>query len=97
MTAREEELADARARLKARIQTIVDGSVEIPRFDEALTSLTDFLSRYPDHEYADNALYWRGEIFYARRQYADAAREFDHFFAGAVPLGVELTDIVMLP
>jgi ribonuclease-3 len=40
LTAKEAELAEARARLKARIQAIVgegEAPVEIPRFDEALT------------------------------------------------------------
>ena len=37
MTAREDELQRARARVKARLLSIVGGDGAIPRFDEALT------------------------------------------------------------
>jgi tol-pal system protein YbgF len=45
------------------------------RFDEALAGLTGFLSAHPQHPYADNAMYWRGEVLYMRRDYAAAERE----------------------
>ena len=45
------------------------------RFDEALAGLTSFLHAHPQHPYADNAMYWRGEVLYMRRDYAAAERE----------------------
>jgi len=45
-------------------------------FDAALVALTAFLDVYPDHPYADNALFWRGEIYYLRREYGRALKEF---------------------
>jgi len=34
------------------------------RYDKALTLFQDFLQRYPNHDLADNAQYWIGEIYY---------------------------------
>lgn len=45
------------------------------RLDEALSGLDAFLRDHPRHSYADNALYWRGEIHYARRDYRRALSE----------------------
>jgi tol-pal system protein YbgF len=51
------------------------GHVAGRRFDEALASLGAFLRSHPQHPYADNALYWRGEVLYATRDYVAAERE----------------------
>lgn len=45
------------------------------RLDEALAAFDGFLRAHPHHPYADNALYWRGEIHYARRDYRRALAE----------------------
>ncbi len=45
------------------------------RLDEALAGLDAFLRAHPRHAYADNALYWRGEIYYAQRDYRRALAE----------------------
>ncbi|MCZ7678537.1 MAG: tol-pal system protein YbgF [Sandaracinaceae bacterium] len=45
------------------------------RLDEALAAFDSFLRAHPHHAYADNALYWRGEIHYARRDYRRALAE----------------------
>ena len=42
------------------------------RFGDALASLSAFVLAHPDHPYADNAMYWRGEVLYAEREYAAA-------------------------
>lgn len=52
------------------------GYVRQRRFDDALAALSVFLERHPAHPYADNALYWRGEVHYARRSYREAIRDF---------------------
>lgn len=46
------------------------------RFDEASTALSAFLDVYPDHPYADNALFWRGEIRFIKHDYARALVDF---------------------
>jgi tol-pal system protein YbgF len=46
-------------------------------FDRAITALSAFVSRHPDHAYVDNAVYWRAEAFYARREYPRALAEFE--------------------
>jgi tol-pal system protein YbgF len=55
------------------------GAVELVKtgkHDEAVTALRAFLKTYPRHDYADNAQYWLGESFYARKDYQQALTEF---------------------
>jgi len=47
------------------------------KFQEALTELDAFSSAHPGHPYADNALFWCGEIHYLRHEYARALRYFE--------------------
>ena len=47
------------------------------RFDEALVELDAFASRHPGHPYADNALFWCGEIHYLRREHKKALQYFE--------------------
>ena len=47
------------------------------RFSEALAELDTFASAHPGHPYADNALFWCGEIHYLRREYARALDYFE--------------------
>lgn len=46
------------------------------RYGEAERDLREFVRRFPRHDYADNAQYWLGETFYARRSYGEAASAF---------------------
>jgi tol-pal system protein YbgF len=50
--------------------------VKTGKHDEAVTALRAFLKQYPRHDYADNAQYWLGESFYARKDYQQALGEF---------------------
>lgn len=50
--------------------------VKSGKHDEAVTALRAFLKTYPRHDYADNAQYWLGESFYARKDYQQALTEF---------------------
>ena len=34
------------------------------------------MRRFPRHDFADNAQYWLGETFYARKQYSEAVASF---------------------
>jgi tol-pal system protein YbgF len=47
------------------------------KFEEALLELEAFSSAHPSHPYADNALFWCGEIHYLRHEYARALRYFE--------------------
>jgi TolA-binding protein len=37
------------------------------RYDDAIRAFQDQLARYPNGEYADNAIYWLGEASYVKR------------------------------
>ncbi|MEM7434091.1 MAG: tol-pal system protein YbgF [Myxococcota bacterium] len=50
--------------------------VQEQRFDEATQALTSFLEVHPNHPYADNALFWRGEVRFLRHQYEAALADF---------------------
>lgn len=50
--------------------------VKAGRYADALAALRGFVQRYPRHDYADNAQYWIGEVFYAQKDYARALAEF---------------------
>lgn len=47
------------------------------QYDKGLAGLTSFLARWPDHPYAENAVYWRGEAFYGQGEYLRAAEQFE--------------------
>jgi tol-pal system protein YbgF len=51
--------------------------VNAKQYDRALDALAAFLVKWPDHPYADNALFWRGECYYARADYLHAAEQFE--------------------
>jgi tol-pal system protein YbgF len=55
--------------------------VTAKQYDRALEELTAFLARWPDHPYAENALYWRGEVHFARGEHARAAEQFEAVIA----------------
>jgi len=46
------------------------------QYTAAIASFEDFLTRYPDGAFADNALYWQGEAMYAGRSFEDAIINF---------------------
>lgn len=51
--------------------------VQSKHFVRGREGLTAFLTRWPDHPYAENALYWRGEAYFGERDYHRAASEFE--------------------
>ncbi len=46
------------------------------KFAQALQGLTAFIAEHPTHPYADNALYWRGVVYYIQRDYEHALADF---------------------
>ena len=51
--------------------------VQAKQFDRGLEGLNAFLVRWPDHPYAENAMYWRGEAYFAQGNYLRAAEQFE--------------------
>jgi tol-pal system protein YbgF len=47
------------------------------RHREAVAMFEDFLGQYPNHEYADNCMYWIGEAHYDRQMYHQALAAFE--------------------
>jgi tol-pal system protein YbgF len=45
--------------------------------DRALDALASFLVKWPDHPYADNAMFWRGECYFAKGDYLRAAEQLE--------------------
>jgi tol-pal system protein YbgF len=68
--------------------------VRSKQYDKALDALTTFLVRYPDHPFAENATYWRGECFYAKGEYARAAEQFEGVMA-RFPYGNKAADALL--
>ncbi len=52
------------------------GLVRGKQYGPAEHALAAFVKRYPDNPYADNALYWSGECYYAQGKYKQAADQF---------------------
>lgn len=55
--------------------------VQAKQYDRGLETLNAFLVRWPDHPYAENAMYWRGEAYYAQGEYLRAAEQFEAVLA----------------
>jgi tol-pal system protein YbgF len=51
------------------------------RYEEALAVFERFITSHPDHALLGNALYWRGEAHYAKRDYAQARDAFEALLA----------------
>jgi tol-pal system protein YbgF len=46
------------------------------KYDLAITGFSNYLKYFPETEQADNAQYWLGECYYAKKNYTRAAIEF---------------------
>jgi len=68
--------------------------VKRKRYDKALEALSAFLVRHPGDENADNAMYWRGECYFAKNEYARAAEEFSGLIA-RFPQGNKVPDALL--
>jgi tol-pal system protein YbgF len=68
--------------------------VQDKRYDRALEALSGFLVRYPDHPYANNAMYWRGECYFAKGDLARAKEEFEGLLA-RFPAGAKVPDALL--
>lgn len=64
------------------------------QYDKALDAFSGFLVRWPDHPYADNATYWRGECYFAKGEYAHALEQFEGLLQ-RFPLGNKVPDALL--
>lgn len=62
---------DPRAEYQAAVDALKQGD-----HAAAIAGLREFVRRYPDHDYADNAQYWLGEAYYDQKDYKRALEEF---------------------
>jgi tol-pal system protein YbgF len=64
------------------------------RYPEALDAFAAFLVRWPDHPNADNAMYWRGESYFAQGELGRAAEQFEGVIA-RFPMGNKVPDSLL--
>jgi tol-pal system protein YbgF len=64
------------------------------QYDKALDALAAFLVKWPDHPYADHAMYWRGECYFARGDYVHASEQFDGVLS-RFPAGSKAPDALL--
>ncbi len=68
--------------------------VNAKRYGDGLDALARFLVKWPDHPYAANAMYWRGECYFARADYARAVEQFEGVLA-RFPAGAKAPDALL--
>jgi tol-pal system protein YbgF len=68
--------------------------VSARKYAQALDALAAFLLKWPDHPYADNAMYWRGECYFAGGDYSRAAEQFEGVLA-RFPAGNKVSDSLL--
>jgi tol-pal system protein YbgF len=54
------------------------GLLQERQYDQAATTLREFLDRYPQSRYTPNVWYWLGEAHYVRRRIPEALEAFRH-------------------
>ena len=69
--------------------------VQGKQLDKGLEGLNAFLARWPDHPYAENATYWRGEAFFAQGEYLRAGEQFEAVIARFGSGGVKAPDALL--
>ena len=70
------------------------GLVNARQYDKALDALAAFLVKWPDHPYANNAMYWRGECYFAKGDWARAAEQFEGTIT-RYPAGSKVPDALL--
>lgn len=78
----------------ARAYEAAMAQVRAKQLDKALDAFAAFLVRWPDHPYADAAMYWRGECYYSRGDYAHAIEQLEGVLA-RYPEGSKVPDALL--
>ncbi|MBI3015819.1 MAG: tol-pal system protein YbgF [Candidatus Tectomicrobia bacterium] len=63
-------------------------------YDEALKSFRTLVEQYPQSDFADNALYWSGEVHYVRKDYKGALSFFQQVL-DRYPQGNKVPDAML--
>jgi len=71
-----------------------ESGLVIKKYGPALDAFAGFLMKYPDHPYAANAMYWRGECYFAQGEYLRAIEQFEGVVA-RFPLGGKTPDALL--
>ena len=89
MQARTAESAPAGAQVESREKAAPESEAAKKDYDEAwrlverkdfraaIPRFREFLKKYPNSDFADNAQYWLGECYYGLKEYDQAILEFD--------------------
>ncbi len=64
------------------------------QYGPALDAFAAFMLKYPDHPYVENAMFWRGECYFAQGEYVRAAEQFDGVLA-RFPSGQKTPDALL--
>jgi tol-pal system protein YbgF len=64
------------------------------KWKEALDAFAGFVVRYPDHPYASNALFWRGECYFALGQMSAAVEQYEGLLA-SYPASSKVPDALL--
>jgi tol-pal system protein YbgF len=68
--------------------------VAAKKYEPALDLLAAFLVKWPEHPYADHAMFWRGECYFAGGDYARASEQFEGVLA-RFPAGSKVPDSLL--
>jgi len=68
--------------------------VNAHKYAQDLEVFAGFLIKWPDHPNADNAMYWRGECYFAQGEFARAAEQFEGVLA-RFPYGNKVPDSLL--
>ena len=60
----------------------------------ALDAFAAFMLKYPDHPYVENAMYWRGECYFAQGEYVRAVEQLEGVLA-RFPSGGKTPDALL--
>lgn len=63
-------------------------------YGKAILEFEEFVSRFPEHNLADNAQYWIGEVYYSQKDYNRALHEFQKVL-DLYPLGNKVPDAML--
>ncbi|MEJ7601549.1 MAG: tol-pal system protein YbgF [Kofleriaceae bacterium] len=84
-----ERSGDAQAAYRDAVELVKAG-----KHDDAIAALRGFLGKHARHDYADNAQYWLGEAFYAKKDFAQALIEFRNVIE-TYPRGNKVPDALL--
>lgn len=74
--AKGDDLAPVKTKSAEEIYQQGQEALKAGKNDEAAALFTSLMTRYPEHKLAENAQYWLGEAYYAKKDYTKSAVTF---------------------